>query len=599
MSKKPQSSKVRNLILFSSVIMLVLCVSVAFQASQSYKASLVDGKRNAERLTSILSDHVDLTFRAADMTLRRTIERHYFNLLFGENLSDFMAQSFRGWVDETPQIASLLIVDERGRPVVAAHKKQYKNWIDYDHYDFRNAPFFYQMLDASDRYFWISVLPAHAGFPRDLILVSRRLSKLDGEFGGVVVAALDPAYFVDFFTSVGPGSKGQMALSLLDKNLLVRGPSTEGLDKSMQGVFADYRSQKAPQEGLHSGIGTFGKDLKIYSYKVLKNLPVMVSVVLDEDDFLAGWWQARFKDLGFLALFTLFGSALSFFALTMARQIGRVEESEAAAVLASQAKSEFLANMSHELRTPLNAIIGFSEMLNSGYFGPLNPKQKERINDINLCGGHLLQLISDILEFSKGEAGKLELTEEKMNLAEIVNETLRMMNEKISSKNIHVVVDVERYLPRMWGDKRKIRQILLNLLSNAVKFTPEGGTIKVTLKQDTYRNMTLTVSDTGIGIPEEQIARALSVFGQVHRDKSHEGTGLGLPLCKMFAELHGGRLAIGSTVGEGTTVRITFPRLRVIFDEQSTLSPTELRKRDAAPFPGDPSLPEERQKQIL
>src|SRR4029077_1318933 len=142
---------------------------------------------------------------------------------------------------------------------------------------------------------------------------------------------------------------------------------------------------------------------------------------------------------------------LSYFAVNMARQIIRVEESEASAILASQAKSEFLANMSHELRTPLNAIIGFSEMINSGYFGPLNAKQKERIHDINLCGSHLLQLITDILEFSKGEGDKLELIEEKVDLAEIINESVRIMNGKFKTKNIQAVIATEPNLAYLWG----------------------------------------------------------------------------------------------------------------------------------------------------
>ena len=289
----------------------------------------------------------------------------------------------------------------------------------------------------------------------------------------------------------------------------------------------------------------------------------MITVTIDEKDFLAAWRVARIKDIGFLAIFTVFGSVLSFFALTMAKQIVYVEESEAAAILASQAKSEFLANMSHELRTPLNAIIGFSEMMSSGYFGPLNAKQKERIQDINLCGTHLLQLISDILEFSKGEAGKLELNEESFDMHELVKESLRMMNEKIKAKSINLVVDIAPNLPLMQGDKRKIRQILLNLLSNAVKFTPEDGSIKTAAKLDQHGNMNLIVADTGMGIAEEDIPTALSVFGQVHRSSAHEGTGLGLPLCKMFAELHGGKMALVSAVGEGTTVRVIFPASRV------------------------------------
>ncbi len=304
--------------------------------------------------------------------------------------------------------------------------------------------------------------------------------------------------------------------------------------------------------------------MKVVAVRKLKNMPVAVEVVLDEADFLSAWRQARGKDMLFLGLFISFGSFLSFMAIAMAKQIVRVEESEGAAILASQAKSEFLANMSHELRTPLNAIIGFSEMINSGYFGPLNAKQKERVHDINLCGSHLLQLITDILEFSKGEAGKLELVEEKFDMVEIINESVRIMNGKIKTKGIHAVTAVEPNLAFLWGDKRKIRQVLINLLSNAVKFTPENGTITLAARLDQHGSMNMIVTDTGIGIAEEDIPEALSVFGQVHRSKSHEGTGLGLPLCKMYAELHGGKLLITSKVGEGTTVRIVFPHQRTL-----------------------------------
>jgi signal transduction histidine kinase len=219
--------------------------------------------------------------------------------------------------------------------------------------------------------------------------------------------------------------------------------------------------------------------------------------------------------------------------------------------------------MSHELRTPLNAVIGFSEMLGAGYFGPLNDKQKERVQDINLCGTHLLQLISDILEFSKGEAGKLELQEEELDLKRAIEECARIVADRAKTKHITLHIDTEDGLPLLFADKRKVRQILLNLLSNAIKFTPAHGTVTVSARTDHHRQMHLLVTDTGIGIAEEDIPTALAVFGQVHRSQSHEGTGLGLPLCKMFAELHGGKLQLTSNVGEGTTVRIIFPETRV------------------------------------
>ena len=224
--------------------------------------------------------------------------------------------------------------------------------------------------------------------------------------------------------------------------------------------------------------------------------------------------------------------------------------------------------MSHELRTPLNAIIGFSDMLSAGYFGPLNNKQKDRVGDITLCGNHLLQLINDILEFSKGEAGKLEIVEEKVNIFETVTETARIMQDKIKSKNIQFKIDVPEQFPKLFADKRKLKQVLINLITNSVKFTPPSGIVKVKATIDNSGNMIIEVIDTGIGIAEEDIQTALDVFGQVHRSQSHEGTGLGLPLCRMFTELHNGKLTLISSLGEGTTVRLQFPEIRVINDEE-------------------------------
>ncbi len=576
-----RTPRVRNIIVISTFITVLLILGiVAYQASKTYQIALDNGRRDSARLSAIIGDHVELTFLAVDLTLRRVVERQYFNDLFGGNIPHDLLNNLSIWVDENPQIAAMLVLNSKGQAVVAAHKQAYANWIDYQDYDFSTAPFFVRMQDGGDNFFWISLLSQPAKERKDLVLVSRKITKLNGEFGGVVIAAIDPEYFVDFFHSIGAGRKAFMALALADGTILIEGsnvPTNSHL--LLPQILRDFQENPL-LNNIRSGSGKVGGDLKIFSYRVLRNLPVLATVILDEADFLAAWWETRLKDIGFLGIFVVFGSVLSFFAITMARQISRVEKSEAAAVLASQAKSEFLANMSHELRTPLNAIIGFSEMLHSGYFGPLNPKQKERINDINLCGSHLLQLITDILEFSKGEAGKLELNEEKINLTEIVNETLRMMNEKIRAKNIKVHLDVEQGLPRIWGDKRKIRQILLNLLSNAVKFTPEEGSVKLVLRLDNQKNMTLIVSDTGIGIAEDKIATALSVFGQVHRDQSHEGTGLGLPLCRMFAELHGGKLAIGSVLGEGTTVRITLPKDRVIFDETTQVAAADMQYTD-------------------
>lgn len=562
MRARMRSPKARTLIAFSALIMLLFCVFVAYQASKAYETAIDDGKENAARLTSILSDQVELTFLAVDLTLRRAVERQYFNMLFGGNLPRDIENNFKLWVEETPQIAALMLVNERGVIEVAANKPGYDQWYNYTD-TLRDDPAFKSLKDESERNYFIGQQRTGNVKHPQLIVMSRRLNKLDGSFGGIIIAALDPRFFSDFFASVDSGTHRFMSLMLDTGAVLYTGPE-DGTDQDVILDFiADHATEHAVAQKVITDTQTFSDTVKIYSYVQLRNLPIITAIVIDEDDFLSNWRSARMKDISFLAIFTVFGSVLSFFALTMAKQIIRVEESEASAILASQAKSEFLANMSHELRTPLNAIIGFSEMLSAGYFGAINDKQRERVQDINLCGTHLLQLISDILEFSKGEAGKLELNEEEIDLRRTIDECVRIVAERAKVKQIALKTDIADQLPTMNADKRKVRQIMLNLLSNAIKFTPAGGSITVSAQLDHHGQMQLAVADTGVGIKEEDIPTALAVFGQVHRSQSHEGTGLGLPLCKMFAELHGGKLQLTSVVGEGTTVRVVFPESRV------------------------------------
>jgi len=559
---RSNSPRVRNLIGFSVLIMLIFCGIVVYQGAHAYKQAIAEGEDKSKRLTHILAENAELTFLGVDLSLRRAIERQYFNSLFGNNLPEYTEQNFKIWLNETPQIVALALIDENGSVAVAAHKKDYDHWLDY-HKTLVGQQLFEHMREADDTYVFIG--KHYTENKTSLILMSRRYNKLNGEFGGIVVAAINPEFFTDFYSSIASGEQRFMSMMLPDSTALVSGPYISAADENLAKQWLGRQSKSMESgEQVKSETVVVDGSIKIIAGKRLRNMPIIVSVVVDEEDFLYMWHQYRIKDFGFLALFVIFGSVLSFFAVTMAKQIVRVEESEAAAILASQAKSEFLANMSHELRTPLNAIIGFSEMINSGYFGPLNAKQKERIHDINLCGSHLLQLISDILEFSKGDAGKLELIEEKVDLGEIINESARIMNGKIRTKAIHVVMAIEPNLPFLWGDKRKIRQILINLISNSVKFTPENGTITVAARLDPHDNLAIIVADTGIGIADADISKALSVFGQVHRSRSHEGTGLGLPLCKMYAELHEGKLLLTSKVGEGTTVRVIFPHQRLL-----------------------------------
>jgi two-component system cell cycle sensor histidine kinase PleC len=235
-----------------------------------------------------------------------------------------------------------------------------------------------------------------------------------------------------------------------------------------------------------------------------------------------------------------------------------------AAETENQNKTEFLANISHELRTPLNAIIGFSEMIKSETYGELpNPQYKEYIRDIHQSGVHLLSLINDILDYSKAEAGKLDIMVDELDATKLILTCMRLVSTRAEQAQVALVEDVPRDHYIMHTDAKKFKQVMLNLLSNAVKFTPAGGTVKVTMWQNTVNDtISIEVKDSGIGIAAKDIARALSPFGQVDSalSRKYEGTGLGLPLTKKIVELMGGTFELASEEGKGTAVTFTLPR---------------------------------------
>lgn len=237
---------------------------------------------------------------------------------------------------------------------------------------------------------------------------------------------------------------------------------------------------------------------------------------------------------------------------------------------ASQAKSNFLASMSHELRTPLNAIIGFSDTMKMEVFGPLSERYKGYASDIHHSGEHLLALINDVLDLSRLDAGHADLREEEFDPAELVNESMRMIMGHAGKAQISLTTDIAHGLPWVRADKRRIKQILINLMSNALKFTPAGGEVKVTARL-ADGGLAMAVSDSGIGIAPEDIPKVMERFGMVDSTMSrkHTGTGLGLPLSKQLAELHGGSLMLESTVDVGTTVTVTLPRERLVSQDSA------------------------------
>lgn len=242
------------------------------------------------------------------------------------------------------------------------------------------------------------------------------------------------------------------------------------------------------------------------------------------------------------------------------------------AMAASKAKSDFLAVMSHELRTPLNAILGFSEIMQMRMFGEIgSDRYAAYIDDIHYTAKHLLSIITDVLDFSKAEVGRLTVKEEQVDLTQTLDQCLRLLRENAAETGLRMSVEADRPQILLRADLTLIKQVFINILSNAIKFTPTGGEIRTNIIQEDDGSWSVKITDTGIGIAEQNIERVFEPFYQVESvlARQHGGTGLGLPLSRKIMQLHGGSLTITSALGAGTTVTVNFPKSRIVAQESS------------------------------
>jgi two-component system cell cycle sensor histidine kinase PleC len=254
-------------------------------------------------------------------------------------------------------------------------------------------------------------------------------------------------------------------------------------------------------------------------------------------------------------------TALERQAVELADLAEKYSEEKTRAEEANQTKSKFLANMSHELRTPLNAIIGFSEIMESGMFGTLgSEKYQEYCHDILTSGHYLLEVINDILDMSKIEAGRMKLDMEPLDLSKTLAESLRVVSGRADDKNLMLDADIEG-TTSVVADRRAIKQIIVNLLSNAVKFTPDGGKV-IVRSRVLSDSIMLMIADTGIGIAPQSLARLGRPFEQVESQltKTYHGSGLGLAIARSLTNLHGGSMRLRSKLGTGTVVCVVLPR---------------------------------------
>ncbi|HEX9466739.1 MAG TPA: ATP-binding protein [Alphaproteobacteria bacterium] len=568
----------RVLLVVGGLLVAVLLTVALATIWTTREKELADAERDLARQSLTLAEQTARTIQSLDLMLTGLGERfategiatasEVRRYLASQDIHELLADKLR----DAPHIDALIILDTEGKLVnfsrtwpIPALDLSDRNYFTAPRDNPNQGPYISEPIYSRAAGVWT-------------IYMSRRMSGPNGEFIGVLTGAMQTKYFEEFYRAISPGERGSITLFRRDGTLLVRYPSSEAL------VGRSFASRPLFEQALVKAdsaiIYTSGKSVdgtpRIMSAHVVRNYPLVVNVTNAESDVLAGWHRQTSVILTVTAsaivLIILSGLLLNRHFDLQARiaesqaEREHADRARAIAEAANKAKSSFLANMSHELRTPLNAIIGFTDMLSGSYFGPLNGKQAEYVRDIGASGHHLLDLINTVLDMSKIEAGRYEMSEEPVDIGAIFDETCTFLRLRAKEGEIKLEAHVPEDLPLVRVDRRALLQVMVNLAGNAVNFTGPGGRVTLGAGPDADGGVVLTVADTGAGIDPRAIPHLFEPFqrSDARLSRKSGGSGLGLSISKMLVEQHDGTLLIDSTLKVGTTLTVRLPVSRVI-----------------------------------
>ncbi|HWD59963.1 MAG TPA: ATP-binding protein [Stellaceae bacterium] len=554
-------------IIVAGALLIAATIAGTFLALWDLHGNAIGAAReNTANLGIVLAEEMSRSMQSVDLVLGEAMQRiahagaatpeDFRREMASETTHDFLVNRLQA----LPQLSALFFTDAAGVQVNSS------NFWPVPAVSLAASASFLEAQRADSDALVITAPAKSWTTGRWTLFISRRVQSRAGAFLGTVQAMIELGYFENFYKTISLPEGGSISVFRRDGLVLFRHPAIDDMLGTVLSHNSSFYPTLAHGGGTYEAVGSLDGVRREIAVSPVKDYPLAISVTVPEHTALAAWRrQAAFIGLGA-------GLAVIIFAIlfgSLAVQFRRIERSQRALSMAlttteraNRAKSDFLGRMSHELRTPLNAIIGFSETIVSQLFGPVgSPKYKEYAEDILRSGRFLHDLISDMLDMVKIEAGHRDLQLERFAFAGDIDEALRMLRPRAETGEVTLHLEVLDAPDSIDADRRAFKQIVLNLIGNAVKFTPAGGSVIVRLSSS-GDDALMRVIDTGVGISAANLEKLGTPFFRVQNNPhqaSTEGTGLGVALTKSLIELHDWDIAFTSEFGHGTTVTVTMP----------------------------------------